>query len=400
MKNGRLKITSRISQGLHSLLIQAIDDSRNRSYLVREFYYDKTRPPSPKLMEKDGKIEFEVPDGFQGFITLYRVDNLGGLKHVKDHSVKRGTVYTASFTSISGMNSTLSPFLAVPPEDMTPYSENILAAIMKSLKIEVKSIGVPGLNLMIPKGLWLLVPEGVTFMLSGGAKFVVKGVMVVEGSSEEPCVIQGGTILVDGGKLVLKNVKLSSSRIILVGTGAISMENAELENSQLNVKTGTIAVVKNVESKQSQVVFRNLNRVSVENGKFESLQISNVGNVSILSSHISNLTVSNMSKVDISRDSTIGNFTVVFMSEVYIMNTRFMAEKVKIDDTSKVILENVSGRITEIDVDNDSRLIVRSSTFSNKPRLRVYEADLILYRQKKSLFIFDVGKGARIFEEP
>ncbi len=399
VKNGYLRIPSRITQGYHSLLIQAIDDSRNRSYLVREFYYDKTRPPSPSLMRKAGKIGSEVPDGFEGFITLYRVDRFGNLKHVKGHDEKSGTIYTAAFTSISGMNSPLAPFLPVPPEDIIPYNENILAAIMKSMKINVRSVGVPGLNLMIPKGVWLVVPDGVTLMLSGGAKFVVKGVMVVEGSEKEPSIIQGGTILVDGGKLVLKNVRISSSKIILVGTSAISLENATLENSQLDVKAGAIAVMKNMRCEQSKVVLRNLSSVNIEKGNFECLQISNVGNTMILSSYVSGFTVSNMSKVDVSGDSILGNLTVSFMSDVYIMDARFEAGKVEIDDTSKVILENAGGEITEINVNNDSRLIIRDSAFSSRFKLRVYRADLMLYRQKRDYFIMDIGEGARIFEE-
>ena len=297
------------------------------------------------------------------------------------------------------MNSPLAPFLAVPPEDIIPYNENILAAIMKSMKINVRSVGVPGLNLMIPKGVWLVVPDGVTLMLSGGAKFVVKGVMVVEGSEKEPSIIQGGTILVDGGKLALKNVRISSSKIILVGTSAISLENATLENSQLDVKAGAIAVMKNVRCEQSGVILRNLSSVNIEKGDFESLQISNVGNTMILSSYVSDFIVSNMSKVDISGDSILGNLTVSFMSDVYIMDARFEAGKVEIDDTSKVILENAGGEITEINVNNDSRLIIRDSVFSSRFKLRVYRADLMLYRQKRDYFIMDIGEGARIFEE-
>gem|GEM_PF-1840766 len=393
----KVEIPSRISKGWHTLRISAEDSEGNKSQVSRVFYFEKDRPSPPKLEIRGNLIRLEEPqeDVTVGLYTLGGDGELrffNSLESGEAAFIPYGIVLGRS-VSASGMRSTYSApkvrLLARP----VPYDRAVLAAVTQDTAIPSgTTVRVPGLTVTVPEDKILVVEQEGLLALDQAARFVVKGTLMVRGS------IVGGELLIDGGRLIADGARMTGVNIKVVNSPLVSFNSAELQSCEIEVIGARLVVILETDFGGTVLNVSSVDEYHMWRGEAAGVNLKGVGNAIIVESSLGSVTVSTLSKCEVSDSNLAGSLTVSGMSELYVRDSQLSAKKISVSMAAVLIAEKTWMDVSEFLVTKNARCVLRYNDVQEKLAIDLKDADLAFYHQTMKGIEIRAAGGYRIFD--
>lgn len=195
-------------------------------------------------------------------------------------------------------------------------------------------------RIVIPTGQTVVLAPGSTLKINNNCELIVRGTLVLQRNSK----ITGPGVLsvVESGKLIAVGAAIETN-VSVDGAASVWLSNTNLSTANIRLARSLLLVLKDV--KAGKLFLENVRKLWVDSCEFESLEISNCSDAIVMDSKISQLKLSQSSKVRMYSCTVYSSKTAVSISDLSVL---------------ELIDGWISGKVG-IDVQNFSVLRARST---------------------------------------
>ncbi|MCS7174150.1 hypothetical protein [Pseudothermotoga sp.] len=328
-KYGKLEIdTFFLNSGERRLRIICKDSNGNTVDQTYKFIVVSTLPSSPQVN--------------QGKIISNRVHRV---YTVRDGAIEafetRASELSDQFVFVCDLDSANNesfPALYYKDGKLVQYQNPIIMSLADSCSLQSEH-AVFG-KIVIPAGQMVVLRPGATLKINSNCELIVRGTLVLQQNSKVTG--PGNLVVVESGKLIVNGAKIESN-VFVDGATSVWLSNVNLSTANIRLTRSSLLTLKNV--KAERLILENVRKLWIDSCEFENLEILNCGDATMLNSKMSQLKLSQSSKMR------------AYSCTFYSSNAA-----VSISDLSNLELVDswVSGKVG-IDVQNFSVLRVRST---------------------------------------
>ncbi|RKX45588.1 MAG: hypothetical protein DRP27_03745 [Thermotogae bacterium] len=393
----KVEIPSRISRGWHTLRISAEDSEGNENQVSRVFYFEKDRPPPPKLEIRGNLVRLEKQQK-DVTVGLYNLGDDGELRFFNSLESDEAAfmpygIVLGRSVSASGMRSTYSAPKVRPLTWLVPYDRAVLAAVTQDTVISSgTTVHVPGLAVTVPEDKTLVVEQGGLLALDQSARLVVKGTLMVRGA------IVGGELLINGGRLIVDGAQMTGVNVKVVNGPLVSFNSAKLQGCEIEVIGVRFVIISETDFGGTVLNASSVDEYHMWQSEAAGVNLKGVGDAIVVESSLGSLTVSSLSKCEMSDSNLSGSLTVSGMSELYIRDSQLHTKKISVSMAAVLIVEKTWMDALELLVTRNARCVLRYNDVQAKLAVNLKDADLAFYHQARKEIEIRAAGGYRIFD--